>query len=495
ANGTGTALTLMAGSSSAAGTVTGGDFVNNVGASVLSTPTAGANWLIYTGDLSGSGTVLVGLAVPVWRYDSDLSFVPGAGTDEVLYRAAPTLTITATPQSSTYGSTPSLVATGYIVAGEVSGNGVTADTQISAWKGTPALATTATSSSSVAGSPYPITVSVGTITNPFNYQLSFVNGALSVNPAALVITADNASKTYGQTLTFAGTEFPRPGLQNGETIGSVTLPSPGAVSTANVAGSPYLITPSNAAGGSFNTGNYSITYDTGLLTVTPAALVITADNASKTYGQTLTFAGTEFTSTGLQNGETIGSVTLTSPGAGRTANVAGSPYLIPPSNAAGGSFNTGNYSITYDTGLLTVNPAALVITADNASKTYGQTLTFAGTEFTSTGLQSGETIGSVTLTSPGAVSTANVAGSPYLITPSNAAGGSFNTGNYSITYDHGLLTVNPAALTITANSLTKTYGTTINFLGSEFTSAGLQNGETIGSVPLTSPGVVSTANV
>ena len=45
----------------------------------------------------------------------------------------------------------------------------------------------------------------------------------------------------------------------------------------------------------------------------PAALAITANNASKTYGQTLTFAGTEFTSLGLQNGETIGSVTLTTP--------------------------------------------------------------------------------------------------------------------------------------------------------------------------------------
>ena len=101
----------------------------------------------------------------------------------------------------------------------------------------------------MAGSPYPITVSVGTITNPFNYQLSFVNGGLSVNPAALAITANNASKTYGQTFTFAGTEFTSLGLQNGETIGSVTLTSPGAASAANVAGSPYLITPSNAVGG------------------------------------------------------------------------------------------------------------------------------------------------------------------------------------------------------------------------------------------------------
>ncbi len=495
ANGPGAALTLMAGSSSAAGTVTGGDFVNNAGASVLSTPTAGASWLIYTGDLSGSGTVLGGLTVPAWRYDSDISFVPGAGSDEVLYRAAPTLTIAATPQSSTYGSTPTLVATGYTVAGEVSGNGVTVDSQASALKGTPALATTATASSPVAGNPYAITVSVGTITNPYNYQLSFVNGVLTVNPAALTITADNASKTYGQTVTFTGSEFTSTGLQNGESIGSVTLTSAGAPATANVAGSPYAIIPSAATGGTFNAGNYTIGYVNGVLTVNPAALTITADNASKTYGQTVTFTGSEFTSTGLQNGESIGSVTLTSAGAPATANVAGSPYAIIPSAATGGTFNAGNYTIGYVNGVLTVNPAALTITADNASKTYGQTVTFTGSEFTSTGLQNGESIGSVTLTSAGAPATANVAGSPYAIIPSAATGGTFNAGNYTIGYVNGVLTVNPAALTITADNASKTYGQTVTFTGSEFTSTGLQNGESIGSVTLTSAGAPATANV
>ncbi len=216
--------------------------------------------------------------------------------------------------------------------------------------------------------------------------------------------------------------------------------------------------------------------------MSPAALAITADNASKTYGQTLTFAGSEFTSVGLQNGETIGSVTLTSPGAASTANVAGSPYLITPSNAVGGTFNAGNYSISYVNGALTVNPAALAITADNASKTYGQTLTFAGSEFTSVGLQNGETIGSVTLTSPGAASTANVAGSPYLITPSNAVGGTFNAGNYSISYVNGALTINPEILTAgLTGTATKTYdGTTAATLSAgNYTLTGIVNGDAV----------------
>ena len=43
-------------------------------------------------------------------------------------------------------------------------------------------------------------------------------------------------------------------------------------------------------------------------------------------------------------------MTLTSAGAPATANVAGSPYAIIPSAATGGTFNAGNYTITYVTG-------------------------------------------------------------------------------------------------------------------------------------------------
>jgi len=94
-------------------------------------------------------------------------------------------------------------------------------------------------------------------------------------------------------------------------------------------------------------------------TVTTAGLTLTANNATKTYGQTVNFAGNEFTSAGLQNGETVGSVTLTSAGAINTANVAGSPYSITPSAATGGTFNPANYSISYANGALTVTTAGL----------------------------------------------------------------------------------------------------------------------------------------
>src|SRR5208283_2985564 len=134
---------------------------------------------------------------------------------------------------------------------------------------------------------------------------------------------------------------------------------------------------------------------------------------NKVYGQTITFAGTEFTSSNLLNGDAVGSVTLTSAGAAATAGVAGSPYAINATNASGSGL--GNYTISYQPGVLMVNPAALTVTAGNTNKVYGQTITFAGTEFTSSNLLNGDAVGSVTLTSAGAAATAGVAGSPYAI--------------------------------------------------------------------------------
>jgi hypothetical protein len=112
-------------------------------------------------------------------------------------------------------------------------------------------------------------------------------------------------------------------LKNGESVGLVNLASSGAVAAATVAGSPYAITISNARGGSFNPANYALSYVDGALSVTPAALSITGSNQNKEYGNVFSFAGTEFTSVGLLNNDSVSSVSLNSAGALATAGVAG----------------------------------------------------------------------------------------------------------------------------------------------------------------------------
>ena len=398
------------------------------------------------------------------------------------------LTVTAGNASKAYGQTATLSPIAFTASGLQNGETISSVIETSAG---------AAATAGVAGSPYAIAPSAasGGSFNAANYSIAYANGALTVNPATLTVTAGNASKTYGQTATLSPTAFTASGLQNSETISSVVESSVGAAATAGVAGSPYAITPSAASGGNFNAANYSISYANGALTVNPATLTVTAGNASKTYGQTATLSPTAFTASGLQNGETIAGVVETSAGAAATAGVAGSPYAITPSAASGGNFNAANYSIAYANGALTVNPAALTVTANNASKTYGQTTALSPTAFTATGLQNGETIAGVVETSTGAAATAGVAGSPYAITPSAASGGNFNAANYNIAYANGALTVSPAALTITANNATKTYGQTATLSPTAFTASGLQNGETISSVVETSAGTATTAGV
>ncbi len=439
-----------------------------------------------------SGTILNGgtttLSV-VFTPTDTVDYTKATNTVNLVVSQAP-LTVTANNKTKTYGQTVTFAGTEFTTSGLVNGNTVTGVTLTSSGTGATA---------SVGSSPYSIVPSAAVGSGLANYTITYANGSLTVGAAPLTVTANAQSKSYGQTVTFGsgGTQFTSSGLQNSETIGSVTLAvsGSGGSATAPVSGSPYTITPSAATGGTFSAGNYSITYATGNLTVSKAALTVTASAQSKAYGQTVTFGSgsTQFTSSGLKNSETIGSVTLAVSGSGgaATAPVSGSPYTITPSAATGGTFSSGNYSITYAPGNLTVAGAALTITASAQSKNYGQTVTFGSgsTQFTASGLQNSESIGSVTLavSGSGGAATAPVSGSPYTITSSAATGGTFTPGNYSITYAPGNLTVSgKAALTVTAATQSKSYGQTVTFgSGStQFTSSALQNGETIGTVTL-----------
>ena len=242
-------------------------------------------------------------------------------------------------------------------------------------------------------------VSIGG-TDAGNYVLDSTEGSTTadITAKALSITANSTSKTYGQTVTFDGTEFSTLGLVNGDSVTTVLLQSDGTSASASVAGSPYAILASDAVGSGL--GNYSIEYLSGTLSVDAKALSITANSTSKTYGQTVSFDGTEFSTLGLVNGDSVTTVLLQSDGASATASVAGSPYAILVSDAVGTGL--GNYSIEYLSGMLSVDAKALTITANSTSKTYGQTVSFDGTEFTTLGLVNGDSVTTVLLQSDGA---------------------------------------------------------------------------------------------
>jgi len=423
------------------------------------------------------------------------------------------------------------------------------------------------SSSTLAVGSHPITAVYSGSTF---YSASTNSGSpvQQVNAAALTITAGPQSKTYGQTMAFGAgnTNFASSGLQNGNTIGSVTLAVTGNGGAANAPVGTYIITPSAAAGGTFTPGNYSITYKTGLLTVNQATATVTASPQTKTYGQTLAVGSGSllFTSSTLSNSETIGSVTLAVIGGGDAATAPVGSYIITPSAATGGSGTEANYNIIYNTGLLTVNPLTVTLTgtrnydgttnavfgvlsvsniigSDNVTLASGSaglasedigtnvitslgTLALGGTaatNYTLTGASGSVTVTPLPVTVTGArpydgTTTAlaailaiatnfdgtnlTLAGSATLAAADVgleniadfsdlALGGTAST-NYTMAGASGAVTISAAPLTVTADDQSKTYGQMVAFgSGStNFTSSGLQNGDLIESVTLAASG-------
>ena len=301
---------------------------------------------------------------------------------------------------------------------------------------------------------------VGTYTiTPFgasasNYDLAYVAGTLTINPAALTITANSATKTYGAALP--GFTASYTGLVNGDTSGVVTGLR---LSTAAIAGSnvgSYAITPSNASA-----ANYTIGYVPGMLTIDPAALTIAADNQRKAFGAAN--PALTATYTGLVNGDTSAVVSgLTLNTTATTASAVGS-YPITVAGAT-----AGNYTISIIPGTLTVGQNLLTIAADNKTKTYGAALPNFTASFS--GLVNGDTSSVVTGLQFSSTATVGSNVGTYAITPFGAT-----AANYSLAYVPGTLTINPAALTITANSATKIYGAALPGLSASY--AGLVNGD------------------
>ena len=100
----------------------------------------------------------------------------------------------------------------------------------------------------------------------------------------------------------------------------------------------------------------------------------------------------------------------------------------------------------------------------NALQRGGDAITLAGaSDFTSSGLVNSDGIGSVTLTTSGAVGTAGVAGSPYSVVPSAAVGAASQvlTDYYDITYVDGAITVARKSLTVEADDVTLQVGASV----------------------------------
>ncbi|MBI4779528.1 Ig-like domain-containing protein [Candidatus Falkowbacteria bacterium] len=179
------------------------------------------------------------------------------------------------------------------------------------------------------------------------YASSSATEALTINKKPITVTATTESKAYDGTVTSTGI----PTITSGALVGTDTVAWAQIFNNKNVGAGKSLIpfgTVNDGNGGN----NYTVTFVNDITgAIISKSLTITANNANKTFGATLTFSGFEFTSNGLVAGDSITSITLTSDGT--AASAATSTYPIIPSLAAGIGIN--NYAISYVNGVLTVN--------------------------------------------------------------------------------------------------------------------------------------------
>lgn len=214
--------------------------------------------------------------------------------------------------------------------------------------GTPLIDTTLSPSSS-AGTSATGYIARGSLVAQNGYSLQFVNDTLNVSARPLTITALDQSKNYGAVASLGTTAFTTNGLVNSDSVTNVNLASSGSGAAATVAGGPYAITASSALG--IGLSNYTIGYASGLLTVKPAPVNVTALGGSSAYGSSPSNPG--LSATGLQNGESVSVLTglLNSFGITNASSVGS--YLL---NVAGTLTNT-NYTVAgTNSGMWTITP-------------------------------------------------------------------------------------------------------------------------------------------
>jgi hypothetical protein len=409
-----------------------------------------------TGISDASSTTGVGSSV-ITASSSSLT-LSGSNASNYYFGAAVNGNLTITPAPLTFiadNQTRLYGANNPLLTGNVSGF-VNSDTLTNTTTGAKIFSTTATSASNVG--QYAI-IGSGLSLNNGNYtfvQAETNNSALSITPANLTVTADKQTRSYGaanpiftQTITgFVNNE-------NRSVVSGIAYGSSTADSFTTV-GSSSTIIPSKVNLSATNYNFTNLVSDT--LTITPAILNYIATPVSYLYG---TNAPALIGSiTGFVNGDKK-----------ETATTGTEVFNVSASH----SLNVGHYGITgsglvsktlnyifmqdpANSSALSIAPVTLNVLANPVSQIYGaNTPTLSGTV---TGFINNETLASATtgteVFSTTASNKSNVG--QYAIT---GAGLVANNGNYIFVQDganNTALTITPATLTVTANSLTRMYG-------------------------------------
>ena len=246
-------MIFNAGSSTAAGTSTGGNII--ISSSPTFTTGSGGRMTYYTGSISGSTglTSLIGSGSNRFRYNSDettTNYSAALSSGKyAIYREQPTLTITADDETVTYGTAPSesVTITG-MQNGDASATVVTTDASISISGGT------STSGNYIVGDH---TITPSAAASTYGYGFSYSTGTLTVDAKALTIggiTASNKTYNGNTTATIDASAATFAELETGDLV---TVSATGTFDNANVGtGKTVTLVETNAGD---DVGNYTIT--------------------------------------------------------------------------------------------------------------------------------------------------------------------------------------------------------------------------------------------
>ncbi|MDO4319730.1 MAG: MBG domain-containing protein [Bacteroidales bacterium] len=273
-----------------------------------------------------------------------------------------------------------------------------------------------------------------------------VNLNYKINKAPLTVVVDNVSREYGEPNPAFSNQFTISGFVGGEDKSVIdVMPALGCDATQRSDAGEY---PIKCSGGTAK--NYEfVANTTGTLTVTKAPLEATVADSERTYGEeNPAFMLHDYV--GLRNGDT-------DPGfesAPEFSTVADkeSPVGSYDVSATGGSMK--NYAFaSLKSGTLTVNPATLTVTADNASRLYREEN--PALTFTVEGWRNGQDNSAFTQApelSTTATLTSDAGEYPIEIAKTAVAP------NYAISYVDGTLTVDKRDLTVSADDCQRPYG-------------------------------------
>ncbi|MEO8063936.1 MAG: YDG domain-containing protein [Pseudomonadota bacterium] len=443
-------------------TESAGNFNNNAGSTALVVG-AGSRWLVYsnTPDLAvGAHTVKGGLTSSFRHYGATYgSYAPGAVSESgngFIYRdAAPTLTvsaaITGTP-SHVYGDTPTgslsyTISAGLLDSEDNAGNVISGGT---------ATYSSALTNTMNAGS-YSIGYTGG-LTSSYTLVADSTGAAYTVTPALLTYTANSASRLYGASDPSLG------GVIGGFKLGQTVTALGGSLTWTTAAVAASNVGQYSISGSGYTSSNYTFAQAAGnasAFNITPAGLTVTAGNDSRLYNGTGYAGGAGVTYSGFANGEGAGVLggTVAYGGSAQGARNAGT-YTI-----AASGLTSGNYSINYVNGSLSIGRANLTLTPNVVTRTYDGTLSAVGTAAATGGTQ--------------LFGTDSVSGGSFAFTDANAgagnktvslAGATVNDGNgganYTVSYANNTAsTINRANLTVASANVVKTYDGNSSALG------------------------------